>query len=165
MRILIVDDSDSVLLLFEVWLNAAGYFDVLTAASADEAFNHLATDDPTSSDPGIDLILMDITMPEINGLDACRRIKADPRLKEIPIIVVTVTDNLKHLEEAFAVGAVDFITKSAQQVELLARVRSALALKDEMDSHRRACVELEKKNKTLERALEKVQLLSGSSPA
>ena len=164
MRILIVDDSESVLLLFEVWLNAAGYLDVVTAVSADEAFKHLAIDDPASSNPGVDLILMDIVMPEIDGIDACRRIKADPRLREIPIIVVTVKDKLNNLEDAFAAGAVDFITKSVQQVELLARVRSALALKYEMDSYKRACIELDKKNKSLEEALEKVHLLNGPLP-
>ena len=113
-------------------------------------------DDPASSDAGVDLILMDLTMPEMDGIDACRRIKSDPRFQDIPIIVVTAQDELNHLEDAFAAGATDFITKSVKQAELLARVHSALTLKHEMDSRRRACTELEKKNRALEEALNKV---------
>ena len=164
MRILIVDDSESVRLLFEVWLKAAGYTDVLTAASAEQAFKHLAMDDPSRSDTGVDLILMDVAMPEMDGIDACRRIKAAPHLQEIPIIVVTAQEELSHLEDAFSAGATDFITESVKQVELLARVRSALTLKHAMDSYKRACLELENKNRALEEALDKVQVLSGSSP-
>ena len=79
------------------------------------------------------MILMDLTMPEMDGIDACRRIKASPRLHDIPIIVVTAREELNFLEDAFAAGVTDFITKSVKQVELLTRVRSALTLKHEID--------------------------------
>jgi len=85
-----------------------------------------------------------------------------PRLQDIPIIVVTAQDEGNYLEDAFAAGATDFITKPVKQVELLARVRSALTLKHGMALRKHACMGLEKKNRAQEEALaNKVKLLSG----
>ena len=169
--ILIVDDSPSVHLLFGAYLRAAGYTDLLTAASAQDAFDHLGMDGLAGGEIGIDLILMDITMPEIDGIEACRRIKADTRLREIPIIVVTEIEEIKYLDEAFAAGALDYMTKSVTKLDLIARVRSALALKREADARGFAYVELvdaqnrlEVKNQKLQAALAQVKLLSGLLP-
>ena len=148
MSILIVDDSPHVRLVLEAYLKGAGYTELLTAASAQEAFQHLGMDDSNGVAPEVDLILMDIVMPEIDGVEACRRIKATPQLQDIPIIMVTARDEAKFLDEAFAAGAMDYITKSVNSVELLARVRSAWALKREMDRRKHSYInELEKKTR------------------
>jgi len=143
MSILIVDDSQHSLLLLMDFLKAAGYTELIAVASAGEAFQHLGMDDQRGT-AEVELVLMDITMPEMDGVEACRRIKASPQLQDVPIIVVTVHDEVKYLEDAFAAGAMDYITKPVNKLEMLARVRSALSLKREVDSRKRAHLELER---------------------
>ena len=72
-------------------------------------------------------------MPEIDGIEACARIRNDPRYVDVPIIMVTSLDDMDSLANAFVAGATDYITKPLNRVELLARVRSALKLKAELD--------------------------------
>ncbi len=139
MGILIVDDTASQRLLLISVLRSAGYNDLLMANSAEHAFEHLGVDQlPGSADhqPDIDLILMDISMPMLNGIEACRRIKALERLQDIPIIMVTASTETEDLQAAFEAGAMDYITKPPNKAEMLARVRSALKLKHEMDSRK-----------------------------
>src|SRR5262245_27875140 len=76
---------------------------------------------------------MDIRIPGMDGIAACRRIKAVPQLHDIPIIMVTSSDDTADLQLAFDAGAMDYLIKPPDEVELLARVRSALKLKHEMD--------------------------------
>ena len=161
MIILIVDDSTDSRLLIETYLNAEGHTDLLTVASANEAFSCLGINSPVPTVCSVDLILMDITMPEMNGVDACAEIKATEQLRDIPIIMVTAHNEDAVLEAAFLAGAGDYITKPVNKVELLARVRSALALKRERDNRKRAQLELEAKNQELEQvSLAKSQILS-----
>ncbi|MFQ6028816.1 MAG: response regulator [Dehalococcoidia bacterium] len=152
MSILIVDDSVDIRNLHVKLLKAEGYSSVVTASSAREAFRHLGMEDPNSGDPRVDLILMDITMPEMDGVEACFWIKASPRLRDIPIIMVTSHQEVNYLDEAFAAGAMDYINKPVHKVELRARVCSALALKYETDRRKLAYLELEAKNRELEEA-------------
>ena len=145
-------------------LKAAGYTDLLAVGSARDAFKRLGMDDCVSVATGVDLILMDITMPEMDGIAACREIKAKTWVRDIPIIMVTAHTEAERLESAFAAGAMDYITKPVSKVELRARVRSALALKGEMDARKQAYVELEQKNLELEQvSLAKTQILSTAS--
>jgi CheY-like chemotaxis protein len=140
MRILLVDDSGSQRLLLTSLLRLGGYMDLVQADSAQAAFDRLGLD--ARSDPApVDLILMDISMPDMDGIAACRRIKAAAHLADIPILMVTASTEADDLERAFAAGALDFITKPLNKTELLARVRSALRLKSEID--RRKAVERE----------------------
>ncbi|MBD0306476.1 MAG: response regulator, partial [Nitrospiraceae bacterium] len=127
MGLLIIDDSVDARRLLQCLLRTAGNKDVLTAASMKEAFAHLAQSS-RSDRPRIDLILLDIDMPEIDGIEACRRLKADHRLYDTPIIMVTAYKKDRLLAEAFTAGAIDYISKPFARVELLARVRSALTL-------------------------------------
>ncbi len=151
MSILIVDDSESIKLLYRRHLRSEGFMDVELASSADEAFEHLKLEGPPETSPEVDLILMDLVMPGINGIEACRYIKASERYRDIPIIMVTSVDKVESLQKALESGATDYISKPVNKVELLARVRSALRLKEEMDKRKARERELEERNRLLER--------------
>lgn len=158
MKILIVDDSPDSQLLIKSILEYAGYKDLLTANSALEAFKLLGMDSNATVSTDIDLILMDIVMPEMDGIEACRLIKSFEYLRDIPIIIVTAT--AKDLQMAFAAGATDYITKPLNKVELLARVSSALRLKREIDNRKAREQELMKLTQQLEELNQMLQRLS-----
>ncbi len=174
MSILIVDDSRFNLLLLKTILQEAGFTDIHTAGSAAEAFRQLGmkqdgAKDAQSADEGksepeettdVELILMDIVMPEMDGIEACRRIKASEKLRDIPVIMVTASTEIGSLETAFAAGAIDYISKPLNKVELLARIRSALTLKREMDRRKQREKELLEVTRQLAEANRKLQLLS-----
>jgi PleD family two-component response regulator len=134
MRILITDDSEDGRDIAQLMLTAAGYREIFTAGSATEAYRFLGIGAPTTSEPSpVDLVLLDIVMPEVDGIEACARIRHDPRYSVIPIIMVTALSDMDSLANAFVAGATDYISKPLNQVELQARVRSALKLKSELD--------------------------------
>ncbi|WP_322516094.1 response regulator [Rhodopseudomonas palustris] len=137
MRILVIDDSEDGRDVAEAMLLAAGYEDIQTSESAADAYELLAvgSSTPTKASP-VDLILMDIMMPEVDGIEACARIRGEPHLMDVPIIMVTLLDDVDSLANAFVAGATDYITKPLKRVELHARVRSALKLKSELDRRR-----------------------------
>src|SRR5437588_11733481 len=146
MRTLVVDHAPAVRELIQAILTTDGQTEVLTSESLDDAFRHLAIVDHESGNAAIDLILMDIMMPDMDGISACRRIKAVERLRDIPIIMVTGRTDSEALQTAFAAGAIDYITKPAEKLELVARVTSALTLKREK-SGRTSCRERVEKQK------------------
>ncbi|RME65778.1 MAG: response regulator, partial [Nitrospirae bacterium] len=145
MSILVVDDSEDMRTLIKTILNKEGYRDILLCSSAEEAFRVLDTQ-------SIDLILMDVMMPGMDGIEACRQIQKNKDLLDIPIIMVTAKDDKEYLQEAFSAGALDYVTKPFDKVELLARVRSALKLKEEMDRRKARERELEELTKELAKA-------------
>jgi class 3 adenylate cyclase/CheY-like chemotaxis protein len=149
MAILIVDDAATDRLALVLMLNEAGYSNLLQAGSAAEAIACLTRRSPDD----VELILTDLNMPGVNGIAACQQIKALPAWSDIPIIMVTGSDEVNDLSAAFAAGAIDYITKPANAVELLARVRSALHLKHEMDRRKARERELEVLNGRLEGVL------------
>jgi len=156
MKLLIVDDSSSQRMLLTSLLKVAGYTDLVTAESALAAFEHLGIEahSQSLSATNIDLIMMDIDMAEMNGIEACQHIKEVESLKDIPIIMVTGRTYAEDLEAAFAAGAIDYITKPPNKVELLARVRSVLKLKSEMDQRKARERELVETNLRLEQAMQ-----------
>lgn len=134
MRILIVDDSEDGRDITEAMLLAAGYEHIGTAGSALEAYRFLSIGKPNSEEPAaVDLVVLDIVMPDVDGIETCARIRNDPRYYDVPIIMVTSLADMKSLANAFVAGATDYITKPINRVELQARVRSALKLKSELD--------------------------------
>lgn len=149
MAILIVDDAATDRLALTLLLNDAGYVDILEASSAAEALKRLADQTPET----VDLILTDLNMPGVNGIVACAAIKRMPEWVDVPVIMVTSSEEAGDLSAAFAAGAIDYITKPASAVELLARVRSAVRLKHEMDSRKARERELRALNVRLESVL------------
>ncbi|MBF0316674.1 MAG: diguanylate cyclase [Nitrospirae bacterium] len=151
MSILIVDDSADMLKLLKLFLKTAGYTDTLFAESAQHAFKHLGIDGPDSSNvpPSVELILMDIMMPGIDGIEACARIKSHEHLRDIPIIMVSAITEARSLQAAFNAGAVDYVTKPVNKIELVTRVTTVLKLKAEFDSRKAREKELVGLNKQL----------------
>ncbi len=163
MSILIVDDSPDQHTLLRSILGKAGHTDILSADSAKSAGAILNV---TGQAPAqrVDLILMDVLMPEQDGVETCKQIKSCAHLRDIPIIMVTAKNDLANLQAAFAAGANDYINKPVQSVDLLARVSSALALKYEMDCRKARELELQRSNEELQRALKEVKVLRGLIP-
>ena len=159
MAIVIVDDTTFSLEVIKAFLITAGYLDVITVKSARELYQLV----DGYSDRGIveiDLILMDIIMPDVDGIEACRNVKKREWLVDVPVIMVTGTTDKENLQLAFSAGAMDFITKPLDRVELLARVRSALRLKHETARRKARETELLEVTRQLKAANERLQNLS-----
>ena len=120
-RILIVDDHRDNVELLQARLESRGYV-IETAADGQEALDRVATDPP-------DLILLDVMMPNIDGIEVARRIKGDRSLPFIPIIMQTALDAIESKVEGLDAGADDYITKPINFPELEARVNSLLRIK------------------------------------
>jgi phosphoserine phosphatase RsbU/P len=133
MRILIIDDSEDARDLTEGMLLSAGFDDVVAAASGWEALKVLDIGRNSDEGPGVDIVLLDVIMPEMDGVETCARIRNDPRCADLPIIMVTSLDDTDALNNAFLAGANDYVIKPVNRMELIARVRAALRLKAELD--------------------------------
>lgn len=132
MKILIVDDSPDSRNLIRVFLKQAGYNNVLQAESALDCYCKLNLTEQVEQE-SVDLILMDIVMADIDGIQALMHIKTFAAYQDVPVLMVTTETAQGQLERAFACGAVDYMTKPLKKIELLARVGSALKLKAETD--------------------------------
>jgi diguanylate cyclase (GGDEF)-like protein len=124
MSILLVDDSKDERLLIQTFLTSAGY-QVLTADSVDTAFQHL-TKSLLPGNPPVELILLDIVMPRVDGLEVCQRIKAVPQLQDIPIIMLSGKTESGFIQLAFSKGGAEYLRKPVIKLELLTRVRETL---------------------------------------
>ncbi|MHB1420144.1 MAG: GGDEF domain-containing response regulator [Bacillota bacterium] len=159
MSILIVDDSSTTRKIVKSYLNKAGYTQLLLAGSAQEAFLILGVNEGNPNTE-VELILLDIVLPDMDGRDACKMIKGIDPLQDVPVIIITSLKDFAHLEMAFEYGAVDYITKPVNQIELLARIRSALRLKHEMDRRKAREQNLLEVTKELEEAVNQLNRLS-----
>jgi len=126
-RILIVDDNEDSRDLTQAALVSAGYSDICVADSASEAFTLMDIGVISSNGaPQVDIILLDVVMPEVDGIEACARIRGDTRYSDTPIIMVTSVDDIETPSIAFEAGANDYITKPINRADLLACIRAAL---------------------------------------
>ncbi|RJE85103.1 fused response regulator/phosphatase [Paenibacillus sp. 1011MAR3C5] len=136
MSIIIVDDNVTNQMIIRTILTKEGYSDLRIASSARQLFGMLHLESECRAEEPVDLILLDMMMPEIDGLEACRRIQADDRYRDVPIIFVTAVGDSLKLAEALDAGATDYVMKPINKLELMARIRSALRLKYEKDWHK-----------------------------
>jgi len=126
-RVLVVDDILANVKLLEARLSAE-YFDVLTAYNGRDALDVCQRE-------RIDVVLLDVMMPGMDGFEVCRRIKADPRTQYLPVIIVTALDQASDRVQGLEAGADDFLTKPVDDIALVTRVKNLARLKvtsDEM---------------------------------
>ena len=143
--ILAVDDQSANLRLLEAILSPRGYH-VVPASSGEEALGRL----PGS---GVDLVLLDIVMPGMDGYEVCRRIRAEPETAYLPVVMLTASGDQEKVH-AIEAGADDFVTKPLNQGELLARVASLVRVKRYQDTIQRQAAELSAWNRELEDRVE-----------
>ncbi len=120
-KILIVDDVPENVDLIEAYLSLEPY-DVITANSGKEAIQKLKEDK-------LDMILLDVMMPEISGYDVCKIVKSDPETQFIPVLMLTALSELEDRIKGIDAGADDFLTKPINRLELKTRVKSLLRVK------------------------------------
>ncbi len=151
MSILVIDDSEDIRRLISTFLKSAGYEKIHTSGNAVEAFDLLGIEGAKTPEgtEDVDLILLDILLPDMDGIDICRAIRKVKQYEEVPIIMVTAIQESEKLETAFLAGATDYIRKPIDKTELLARVRAAMKLKNKLDLCSRISKELEQVKKEL----------------
>jgi diguanylate cyclase (GGDEF)-like protein len=162
-RILVVDDSALMRAMLVRLLKQVGQTDVLTADSGASAFATLGFDDDSNPE-AIDLILMDLVLPDTDGIAAIRALATREHLRKIPVIMVTAMQEVEVLRGAFEAGATDYLTKPLNEVELLARVGSALRLKREIDRREARERELLAMQEQLAAANAQLEQLSRTDP-
>ena len=121
-KILIVDDIPQNISVLNELLKE--HYQVFAATSGERALKISRSENPP------DLILLDVMMPEMDGYEVCKSLKADPETKDIPVIFVTARGDVEDETRGLSFGAVDYLTKPANQSIVLARVRTHLELKD-----------------------------------
>ena len=162
MSILIVDDSEEQRELLALTLKTAGYRSLLFAESAEEALKRLGIGAAPHPSERIEVVLMDFLMPGMDGLEACRRIRSEERLKHLPVIVVTAKTEPPDLMDAYTAGATDYIRKPVLPMELVARVSMAMTMKEEFDNREERERELDAKTKELTQTVDELKTLRGT---
>src|SRR4051794_17574034 len=120
-RILIVDDNPANVKILQTRLSSEGY-EIVSAADGEEALEKARSATP-------DLILLDVMMPKLNGLEVCRRLRADPTFPFTPIIMVTAMTDSKDVVAGLEAGGDEYLTKPLDHAAVGARVRSMLRIK------------------------------------
>ena len=117
-KVLLVDDSNTVLLM-EKMILAKGPYELVTARDGVEAVAKAKSEQP-------DIILLDVMMPNLDGLSACAAIRTDPDTAHIPIVMVTTRGEEHNIETAFRNGCTDYVTKPINGLELLTKLQNIL---------------------------------------
>jgi CheY-like chemotaxis protein len=121
-KVMIVDDEPVNVKVVQKYLSLAGYEQFVTSTDPRPALDMISREMP-------DVILLDVMMPGISGLEILRKVREDPRLAHIPALILTAADNEQTRIEALELGATDFLGKPVNSVELAVRVRNALIVK------------------------------------
>ena len=154
--ILVVDDVSKNLQVVGSMLDEVGYATTF-ATSGKQAIERVQTAKP-------DLIMLDLMMPEMDGMEVCTQLKNNWEQRDIPVIFLTASHEQDHLLQAFEIGAVDYVTKPFNALELLARVKTHLELKSTRDRLQRTMTELVvTRDAALEAARAKSQFLATMS--
>jgi len=127
-RILVVDDIPANVRLLEVRL-LAEYFEVLTANNGPDAIE-------TCENGKVDVVLLDVMMPDMDGFEVCKRLKSDPATSHIPVVMITALDQVSDRVRGLEAGADDFLTKPVNDLQLMTRVKSLVRLKSLTDELR-----------------------------
>ncbi len=144
-KILVVDDIPVNIQLMQTYLSSVGY-DTVVARNGEEALVQVKDHQP-------DLLLLDVMMPKMDGFETCRLLKGNQETRYIPVIMVTALNEIEDKIKGIEAGADDFITKPFNKLELLARVKSLLRMKNLHD-------QLQDKIKQLEEAKERLRELA-----
>ncbi len=126
--ILVVDDQETNVQVVGTLLDTLG-FDIVPATSGEQALKRMAARLP-------DLVLLDVLMPGLDGIETCRRIRAEPSYASVPIIFLSAADDKNLIVEGLESGGADYVTKPFNKAELVSRVRQHLALKQARDELR-----------------------------
>ena len=132
--VLIVDDNPQNVELLQAFLESLPVR-IITAGDGLEALRQVAEQNP-------DLVLLDIMMPQMSGFQVCRRLKSDPKTKDIQILMVTALNELGDIEQASECGTDDFVSKPVNKFELLTRVKSLLRVRHLKNELERALIYL-----------------------
>ncbi|MBI5891029.1 MAG: response regulator [Nitrosomonadales bacterium] len=122
--VLVVDDTEEILMIMESILSKD--YSLKLYSQPQKALEYASSNPP-------DLILLDVMMPDIDGFETCRRLKANPKLRDIPVIFLTSKNEDEYEEMGFSVGAADFIHKPINAPIVAARVKTHLKIKFVMD--------------------------------
>ena len=147
-KVLIVDDEPINIKLIRKTLATEGYKKIAGTSQASEAIAVIRREMPS-------IILLDIMMPEISGLDILEQIRADEHLADLPVVILTASTNVDTKRRAFDLGATDFLTKPVDSVELLPRVKNVLLVKAHQDHMREYAHALEREIAGQVRSIEK----------
>jgi DNA-binding response OmpR family regulator len=154
-HILVADDEKVNVDFFQVMLTKLG-FDVETACSGEEVFEKLKNFTP-------DLIILDLLMPNMSGFEVAKRLKAENKTMEIPIIVLTAVSDIRDKVDMLELGIEDYIMKPFNFIEILARIRNVLkvgAIRDELKAYEKKLEFIDDFQKSLNLFLENAQSLS-----
>jgi len=161
-KFLIVESSEmSTRILVDI-LKSEGYTDICVAHNAVAALDMLGVSGNTVSnceEKSVDLVITALVMPGINGIELCRRIKGESKLCDIPVLMITASEDSDTQTEAFQAGILDYIMKPFNPVLVLARIKAALKLKEEMEKRRDREKTLEQYNYELVNDLQVAQQL------
>ena len=150
-KILIVDDIPvSIKVLGELLREK---YEILVATCGRKAIEIAIKKQP-------DLILMDVVMPEMDGLETCRQLKENPQTADIPVIFLTAMSESADVIKGFDVGGQDYIVKPFNKTEVIARVKNHIDLKKSKEKTKQYAIELERKNQELQLLLEKVEQIA-----